>query len=231
MQKLSLKECKGACFILLALGGKKRKRVVQTEIANKLGISQQSVSRILKELEEKGLITRIVKGRGEFIEVTDRGLALIEKMNSLATLFLKEEKDTLVLEGIVEDGLGEGRFYMSISYYRDMIKKTLGFNAYPGTLNIRLVGENIWKRKTLDAFPGIQIPGFKNKERFYGGARVFPAKINGYQPAGIILPDRTSHPQDILEVIAPIYLRGELGLKTGDRVVLEINLVGQEKKS
>ncbi len=206
------------------LGGKRRRRLVQSKIAEYLGISQQSVSRLLRELESKGYITRIVSGRGEFVEITDSGLSLIEEMHSLSRVLLEEEKGILILEGVVVEGLGEGRFYMSIPFYREYFRKTLGFNAYPGTLNVRLTGDSVWKRRALDAAPGIRVPGFKNHERVYGGARLFRTKINGYYPAALVFPDRTSHPKEIIEVIAPVYLRGELGLKNGDRVVLEVKI-------
>ena len=226
-----LDNCGRTCFLLLMLGGRRRKRIVQSKVADSLGISQQSVSRILKELEEEGLITRIVRGRGEFVELTDKAISIIDELSSLSSILLKEEKEVLVLEGIVTEGLGEGRFYMSITFYRKFFEKTLGFKAYPGTLNVRLVGESIWKRKALDAAPGIKVPGFKNKNRVYGGARVFQAKINGYQPAALVFPDRTSHSKDIVEVIAPAYLRAALGLRDGDRVVLEVKLNGSLNSS
>ena len=43
-----------------------------------------------------------------------------------------------VLSGIVVKGLGEGSFFMSMGHYKKEIKKKLGFNAYEGTLNIKI---------------------------------------------------------------------------------------------
>jgi len=219
---MKYEEMKLLGFLLLIMDGKRRTRLTQTKTAEELGISQQSVSRLLRVLEEKGYIVRIVKGRGEYIEITDTAQKLIEQIHSMTTSILASDKDKLLLEGIVISGLGEGRYYMSIKYYSEMIKKLMGFKAYPGTLNIRLIGESILKRKELDGRKGLVIPSFRTEKRVYGGARLFPCKINGYKPAGIIIPDRTSHGKEIIEVIAPEYLRKVLGVKDGDKVVIEV---------
>ena len=219
-------DCRLLCFLLLALGGRRRIRCTQREIAEKTGLSQQSVSRLLRELETRGLISRIVKGRGEYIEVTDRGLKALERLEALARNVLEGDRNTIVLEGVIVDGLGEGRYYMSLPYYVKAIEKITGFRAYPGTLNVRLIGESVWRRRELDAHEGLRIPGFRDEKRVYGGAKLFPARINGFEPAAIVMPERTSHPSDVVEIIAPVYLRGELGLKTGSRVVIEVRIPG-----
>ena len=223
---MSYEEFKLACFILLALNGKRRARCTQKIIAERVGMSQQSVSRILRELEDRGLITRIVKGKGEYIEVTDKGVSIIERIEALAKSVIEGDRNIIVLEGIVTEGLGEGRYYMSIPYYVKAIEKLTGFRAYPGTLNVRLTGDSIWRRRELDARRGLMVPGFRNEKRVYGGAKLFPARINGYEPAAVIIPERTSHSRDVIEVIAPVYLRRELGLKNGSKVIIEVKLEG-----
>ncbi len=215
-------DAKLVAFLLLVMKGKRRRRLKQTEVARDTGLSQQSVSRLLRTLEERGLITRIVKGRGEYVEVTSQGLRMAEEMAGLATSIVEEDRNILVLEGVVVSGLGEGRYYISMPYYSSMIQKLLGFKPYPGTLNVRLVGESVWKRRQLNAYRTLHIPGFRDEKRVYGGAWLFRAKINGYEPAGIVIPERTSHGSEIIEIVAPEYLRSVLGLKDGDRAVIEV---------
>ncbi|MGB9726033.1 MAG: DUF120 domain-containing protein [Fervidicoccaceae archaeon] len=219
-------EAKKIVFIVLALGGKRRARIVQSTVSKQLGVSQQTASRLLKNLEEEGYIFRMVKGRGEFVELTQKGLSTLEVLYGMLSKLMSEERGILVLEGKVVSGLGEGQYYMKIPYYRNRVKELLNFVPYPGTLNVQLEGESTLKRLALTKESGLRIEGFRNEERFYGGATLFKAKINGFEKAGIIIPDRTSHPKDVIEIVAPIYLRGELGLKDGDRVVLEVKLEG-----
>jgi len=217
-------DAKKLVFILLALNGKRRARIVQSAVSKQLGVSQQTVSRLLKTLEEEGYIVRTVKGRGEFIEMTEKGIRAAEELFGSIQRLLSEERGVIVLEGRVVSGLGEGRYYMKLPYYRDKIAELLNFIPYPGTLNVQLEGDSLIKRLALTKDSGLRIEGYKNEERYYGGATVFRARINGYEKAGIIIPDRTSHPKDVIEIISPIYLRGELGLKDGDRVVIEVRL-------
>lgn len=202
----------------------RRTRIVQSAVSKQLGISQQSASRLLKKLEDEGYIVRTVKGRGEFVELTEKGLSALEELYGLLSKLMSEERDVVLLEGKVVSGLGEGQYYMKIPYYKNKVKELLGFTPYPGTLNIQLEGDSTLKRMALTKESGLRIEGFRNEERFYGGATLFEAKINGYEKAGIIIPDRTSHSKNIIEVVAPVYLRGELGLSDGDRVVLEVKL-------
>ena len=58
----------------------------------------------------------------------------------------------LVFEGIVTSGLGKGVVFMSMDYYKSNVKEKLGFNPYPGTLNLRLdknVRESLKKIKPI----------------------------------------------------------------------------------
>ena len=43
-----------------------------------------------------------------------------------------------IIDGTVVTGLGEGAFFMSMDHYKKEIKNKLGFDAYPGTLNIKI---------------------------------------------------------------------------------------------
>ena len=68
----------------------------------------------------------------------------------------------VVLEGIVISGLGKGAVFMSIDYYKKEIKEKLGFDPYPGTLNLK-----IDKQQTtlLNKVNPIKIEGYKKDNR------------------------------------------------------------------
>ena len=53
------------------------------------------------------------------------------------------------MEGIVTSGLGEGYFFMSMEHYKKEIKEKLGFEAYPGTLNLKIDEEQIDSLKKI----------------------------------------------------------------------------------
>jgi riboflavin kinase len=127
------------------------------------------------------------------------------------------------LTGVVVSGLSEGAFYISLEGYRRAIEEALGFTPYPGTLNVRLERQSLPYRMYLDSLPGILIPGFSNGIRTYGAVKAFRARIRGVEGA-VVMPERTHHPTDVIEVVAPVKLRDVLGLKDGDRIEIEIYL-------
>ena len=117
----------------------------------------------------------------------------------------------------------DGAYYMSLDGYRKQFKHHLGYAPFAGTLNLRLDGaKDIAARTALESRPGIAIESFKVGERFFGGAKCFPCKVNGKVGGAIIIPLRTHHDIKIVEVIAPMKLRDKLRLKTGEAVVLEV---------
>lgn len=124
----------------------------------------------------------------------------------------------IILDGVLVRGLGEGTFFMSIQHYQSEIRKKLGFNAYPGTLNLR-VKKN--KANLLKNIKPIRINGFKSGNKIFGGADCYKAKIENINGA-IIIPHLTKHKKDIIEFVATLHLKSELKLKEGDKVAIKI---------
>ena len=123
----------------------------------------------------------------------------------------------IVLNADLVRGLGEGSYFMSIHHYQKEIKRKLCFNAYPGTLNLKVNKKQI---DLLKKIAPIKINGFKLKNKTFGGADCFKAKIKNIYGA-IIIPHLTKH-NDIIELIAPMHLKSELKLKDGDKVKVEL---------
>jgi riboflavin kinase len=122
------------------------------------------------------------------------------------------------IHGKVTAGLGEGRYYISVEGYKNQFIQKLGFEPYPGTLNLRLTEPLPLMRTSAGS---IRIEGFMDENRTFGGCRCYPVKINGIRGA-IIRPERSSYPADLVEVIAPVNLREMLCLSDGD--VVEVTL-------
>ncbi|MFA5415032.1 MAG: DUF120 domain-containing protein, partial [Methanoregula sp.] len=118
-------------------------------------------------------------------------------------------------------GLGEGKYYMSLAPYKQQFLSLLGFEPYPGTLNIRLAPGSMPARKKVDALSWTRIKGFSTDGRTFGDAKCIACRI-GDTPCGIVVPGRTHYPEDIIEVIAPIALRRKLGIEDTDTVSVEV---------
>jgi riboflavin kinase len=193
-------------------------------IAQHLGTSQQSASRILIQLEQNGYIEKIIVGKTTLIRLTNKGLDELKNLYIvLKSIF--EKPVEIILEGRVFSGLGEGFYYISLPQYFEQIKEKVGFTPYPGTLNIQLLSkDSIENRMLLEKIADIPIDGFSNGQRTYGGAKCIRALFNGEQEAALIFVERTHYGRDVVEVIAPVYLRGKYNLRDGDKVFVKVTL-------
>jgi riboflavin kinase len=198
-------------------------KISTSALARTLGLSQQSVSRRLIEMERKGLIQRTVTGGGSLIRISELGENYLRGIYLGLGAIFEGKPQSITVEGRVFSGLGEGAYYVSKEMYRKQFIEKLGFDPYPGTLNLKISSEQNAKLKAkLDAYPGIEIEGFKNRDRTYGSVKCFRAIIEGKEQGAVVLALRSHYGKDVIEIIAPEYLRGRLGLRDGDKVRVEV---------
>jgi len=192
-------------------------------LAGELGISQQSVSRLLMELAREGLIEREISGRSMVIRLTDEALELALSLYAKLKEIL-ESPSEMILTGRVFTGLGEGAYYIQIPFYMRQFEEKLGFKPYPGTLNLKLIRrDDVLRRALVERAARIEIERFSDGRRSYGGARCIKARV-GEEDAAIIFIERTHYPRDVIEILSPVCLRERLGLKDGDIVSVRVSL-------
>ncbi len=191
---------------LLNLVAQLEKPTSTAELAETLGKEQQSVSRVLDELERDGLLQQRRLASGLHLTLTPRGvLALPRRPNT-----------QLSLQGVVTSGLGEGKYYVSRAHYEQYFTVLLGGEPFPGTLNLRVAP--VARRRFLRG--ALRIPGYRTPTRTYGAVLYVPVLL-GTITCGLLVPERSSYEPDKVELIATLSLRRELGLADGDKVVLE----------
>lgn len=119
------------------------------------------------------------------------------------------------IHGTVADGVGEGRGFTQLGWVRDQFRTRLGFDPYPGTLNVRVQDASAldeWRTgPSISIEPGA--PGFC-------ASRCYPIRIGGIAAAWIV-PEVAGYPRDLIEIMAPVSLRETLNLNTGDAVLIE----------
>ena len=191
--------------------------------ASAIKSSIQTAARRLHELEREGLVHRRITADGQWIILTGKGIELLKReCYEYQELFFNTPKIEVEIAGRLISGLGEGKYYTTIEGYKKQFEKKLGFSPFPGTLNLSLDLLCIVARKKLERRRGLAINSFESEHRTFGGAKCFPCKILDDGAEGIksavIIPERTHYPIDILEIISPVYLRGELNLKDGDEI-------------
>jgi riboflavin kinase len=197
----------------LALMGATREHVSLSSatLGTTIGMSPQTAARRLVHLEKQGYIARVVTNEGQKVRITNKGVSrLTSEYMDYKRIFDSDARPHF--KGKVVAGLGEGQYYISLDGYKNQFVEKLGFEPYPGTLNLQL-------REPFAHYEdfAIKIEGFKDAARTFGGGKCYIVRIDGVKCA-IIRPDRSSYPLNLVEIIAPVNLRKTLGIKDGDEV-------------
>ncbi|MCW4020677.1 MAG: CTP-dependent riboflavin kinase [Candidatus Bathyarchaeota archaeon] len=123
----------------------------------------------------------------------------------------------VTVKGKVFTGLSEGKRFIELPWVNEQIKVKLGFEPFPGTLNLSL-SPDVQVGKLLSAFEGWKVL----PKEGYSSGRFYRALINGRVACGVVRPEVPDYPEDVIEVVASVCLREEFGLEDGDEVEVEI---------
>ena len=196
------------------------------EIAKKIKRSQQLASKELLDLEFFGCIKRNKKRKKYTIKVTEKGYQEVYDHFLFLKTAVESFKHVIDFEGHIITGMGEGAYYMSLDGYKKQFKEKLGYEPYPGTLNIKLNSMLfVEARKEMLKYPSINIEGFSDQSRTFGWVKCYPASINDSKNinSSILILERTHYDDSIIELIAPFSIKEQFSLKNGDYVKLKVN--------
>jgi riboflavin kinase len=185
-----------------------------TRLASELKMSQQSASRKLIWLEKTKMIKRQSSPKGVIISLEDKGREALKLYKAKIDSIMKAPAS---ISGIVQSGLGEGKYYMKI--YRPKLEKRLDFNPYEGTLNLKVDEKKA--KEFLSSLVADYVPEFSDGKRTYGAVNLYKVKVANKVSGAILVPVRSTHANDTLEVVAPKYLRASLKLRDGSRLRIE----------
>jgi riboflavin kinase, archaea type len=189
--------------------------ITTTSLSKEFSVSQQTISNVLRELEKENLIYRKPSYSGIRISFKELGIKNLENYKDKLNKLITNEKQ---IKGEIFEGIGEGKFYTQLPNYKKQFIKKLNINPYPGTLNIKCSKEEI--NKFLFGKKPITIEGFKTKKRTFGIIKCYLIKIHGIS-GSIIIPNRTSHKENIIEIISKKNLREKLKLKNNNTVKIK----------
>ena len=116
------------------------------------------------------------------------------------------------ISGEVLSGLGEGSMY--VNKYLPYFEAALGFTCFPGTLNLNI-------KKKLD-FNGANKFTIQPEDKTLGTVDCYLVRINDEYDGAIVIPHKTRHNQNVIELIASVDLRDSLQLKDGDTLTCEL---------
>ncbi|HWS20473.1 MAG TPA: DUF120 domain-containing protein [Nitrososphaera sp.] len=201
--------------------------VTTTLLGKDIGRSQQAASKHLLDLETSGYVERLKKGQKYAVKVTDKGYSEIQSLYLSLRAALESAPAAMDFEGNVISGMGEGAYYMSLEGYKRQFKEKLGYEPYPGTLNVRLSDQIYMNgRLELGKHPSIFINGFSDGTRTYGWVKCYRATLNEgtIDNAAVLVLERTHYDDSMLEVIGPISIKQAAGIKNGDRIKVHVQL-------
>ena len=121
--------------------------------------------------------------------------------------------------GTVISGNGDGKKFMELPWVKQQITEKLGFTPYAGTLNLKLTEESAKQRKLIEKTPSAKVLPADG----YSKGLLFKAFI-GIVQCAIVIPQVAGYPNDLLEVIASVYLREALQLEDGCEITVTANL-------
>ncbi|SDY55777.1 DUF120 domain-containing protein [Halopenitus persicus] len=157
-------------------GGLAETKVSCAGLAADLDASTQTASRRLQRLEEGGLIERDVVGDGQWVRVTDAGESVLRgEYADYRRLF--ETETELALTGVITSGMGEGRHYITLEGYMSQFRSRLGYEPYPGTLNVELDEASVRKRGEMAGIAAVDIDEWEDDDRTYGAASCYAATV------------------------------------------------------
>src|SRR5438309_7556458 len=107
-------------------------------VAKSIGVSQQTASRRLIEMERLGLLARSAEGRNQTVRITKYGLDTLTQMYQVLRSVFESPRAEVEINAVVFSGLSEGAYYMGLEVYRKQFRPKLGFDPFHGTLHLRV---------------------------------------------------------------------------------------------
>jgi len=210
------------------IGNQKNIMISSVELGEIMGVSQQTASRRIQDLEKLGWIKRKINGKNQIILIPKKGADIMLNIYK----DLKDILENILIVGQVTEGMKEGAYYVAIKGYYDQFQEKLGFQPYVGTLNLEMtdLNKSLLKENLKNRNPVI-IDGFKDKNsaRTYGAVHCHDCQISRLDDrekkikAAILDIERTHHKKNIVEILAEPFLRDGLNLKDGDKIIIELN--------
>jgi riboflavin kinase len=125
-----------------------------------------------------------------------------------------------MIRGTVTEGLGEGKHFVNLSGYQRQFQTKLGYDPFPGTLNLSLeTSASSW----LEGVQPITVDQWKDGDKTFGAVDCYPVTLESKHKTleaecHAIVPHRSNHDDTTLEIISPVNLREQLTLENGTTV-------------
>ncbi len=127
--------------------------------------------------------------------------------------------------GVVFSDLGRAGAFLGIDWVRDAVRERVGFDPYPGTLNVRARGADADRWEQVRRH-GVKIllpspdPGFCNAFLFTGSLEGWESRSGSRERIAVVVPEVKEYPADKLEIIAAVSLKQTRSVRDGDELTV-----------
>ena len=101
------------------IGNQKNIMISSVELGEIMGVSQQTASRRIQDLEKLGWIKRKINGKNQIILIPKKGADIMLKIYN----DLKDILESILIVGQVTEGMKEGAYYVAIKGYYDQFQE------------------------------------------------------------------------------------------------------------
>ncbi|CCK79738.1 MULTISPECIES: DUF120 domain-containing protein [Desulfobacula] len=125
-----------------------------------------------------------------------------------------------MISGKVIQGAHKAAFFTELDWVKLQCREKIGFVPFPGTLNLEL---SLSEVERLEKFSEGIWEELVPPDQNFCSSKVLPIWVGNVKGA-LILPDADVkiHGRQVVEILAPVKLRDELGINDGDMVVLQL---------
>lgn len=131
----------------------------------------------------------------------------------------------ILVTGVVFSDLGRAGAFLGIDWVRDAVRERVGFDPYPGTLNVRARGADVnrWqqvRRHGVNVLLPSPDPGFCNALLFTGSLQGWESRPGSRERIAVVVPEVKEYPADKLEIIAAVSLKQTRSVRDGDELTI-----------
>ena len=137
---------------------------------------------------------------------------------------MKGSRDILV-KGVVFSDLGKAGAFLGIDWVREGVRERVGFDPYPGTLNVRASGADLNRWEQVRQHGGRVVlpspdPAFCNAFLFTGSLEGWDSQPGSRERIAVVVPEVEEYPADKLEIIAAVSLKQARSVRDGDQLTV-----------
>ncbi len=137
---------------------------------------------------------------------------------------MRGSRDILV-KGVVFSDLGRAGAFLGIDWVREGVRERVGFDPYPGTLNVRASGADLNRWEQVRQHGGRVVlpspdPAFCNAFLFAGCLEGWGSPPGSRERIAVVVPEVEEYPADKLEIIAAVSLKQARSVRDGDQLTV-----------